>query len=266
MSRRVDVPIPAYLEHMHSRLFLAAAIAALTTGTPRRPEVTIHFSATVGSLPLACGRSYDSVGTASTKLTPTALRLYVYDIRLTRGDGTEVSVILEPGSAWQSQGVALLAFPAGPAPCDPGDRSFHTEVVGQVPAGNYAGLRFSVGVPWLVAQRPRAGQPAPLSDSAMMLPGGGYPLLRLDYLAGDPPEPRTLRLGGNATREVRFISFDPQHDSVVLDLGVLLAGADLTQPTLAEAPVVAALNGAGEVFRAGRGEVRPEPAIPGTGQ
>lgn len=127
---------------------------------PQLSPVTIQFEAVVGSEPLACSdennvsRTYASIGTSAETISIKDFRFFVSEIEMVATDGTKVPLILEENS-YQHQDaggihVALLDFEDNTGGCvDRGNSpATYTTVVGKVPAGEYTGLQFTVGVPF----------------------------------------------------------------------------------------------------------------------
>jgi uncharacterized repeat protein (TIGR04052 family) len=136
----------------------------------------------------------------------------------------------------------------------------NTEVRGTVPAGRYVGLRFTLGVPFARNHGDPTVAPSPLNLTAMFWNWqGGYKFIKFDTATSGqsatvaPPDPRgggnasgfSVHLGstvcasasrteapkaecGNPNRvTVQFDRFDAATQTVVADVGALLAGANV---------------------------------------
>lgn len=239
-----------------SFLALAGLLAAGLTppvstvaGTLPPRRVAIQFAATVGERPFACGESYDSLGRSRTRVTPTDFRFYVSEVRLVDTAGREVPVTLTADRRWQARRVALLDFENGTGPCKNGTRATHTALTGQVPAGRYRGLRFTVGVPFALNHLDLTRQAPPLDLTAMYWTwAAGYTFVRLDLTVDSPAQRVFFHLGSSGcTRkdgdrdmkrppdrcergnrpQVALDGFDPARDTVLVDLAQLLAESRL---------------------------------------
>jgi len=227
--------------------------AFLWSPAPTSPEeiaYTLRFAASVGADAFACGRSYSVEGAT---IQPRDLRFYVSEVTLLRPDGSAVPLALEQDGLWQQEGVALLDFEDGAGECRNGTSDVRDLVVGTAPAGEVAGVRFTVGVPFELNHANQAIAASPLSLSAMFWSwNAGYKFVRAEVLtdglplgffvhlgstlctpSGTPTRPATSC--GNANRvTVEFPAFDLERDAVVFDLAALLAGSDLTGDGQAE--------------------------------
>ncbi|MDZ7635033.1 MAG: metallo-mystery pair system four-Cys motif protein [Bacteroidales bacterium] len=149
--------------------------------TKRLARYALRFSATVDSLPFACGTTYPGLGRTAAPITATDFRFFVHDVRLVDGAGKEVTMTLQQDSLWQSNGVALLDFENGTGGCSNGNADLRDIVVGSAPAGEYTGVRFTVGVPFELNHRDLTQQPSPLSLSRMFWAwNSGYKFMRID--------------------------------------------------------------------------------------
>lgn len=237
---------------MHRTHFtLAALVLASACGDDESKDVdvavSIAFAASHGGAPFACGTDLVGVGTDAATVTPTDLRFYVHALRLHDANGDEVSVSLDE-TPFQHAGVALLDFEDGTAGCSNGTSELNTTVVGKVPAGEYDGLSFVIGVPFDLNHADPAVAASPLNLTALHWNWqGGYKFVRIDGDAqGSSAAADGFRfhlgstmcngdMAGNVTNcvnpnrpEIRLDSFVPERDSVLLDLGELFAGNAVT--------------------------------------
>ncbi|MGP1386785.1 MAG: MbnP family copper-binding protein [Thainema sp.] len=145
---------------IHSNLFTPAALAFSGVVLLAQPiglehsvsaadtqPVTIRFQAKVGDQPFSCGQSY-TLGTTASSVTPLDFRFYVSDVALVDADGNTVPLTLEQDGRWQYESVALLDFEDKSGGCANGTVETNDRIVGTVPAGDYTGLQFTVGVPF----------------------------------------------------------------------------------------------------------------------
>lgn len=237
---------------LRSFSLLAAATATAAsfgcdapTPEPTGADVTLAFEARVGDAPFACTSSYDGVGTSGTNLAPQDLRLYVHDVRLVTDGGEEVPLTMEEDGKFQRDGVALLDFEDRSGTCANGTPGTHTAITGTAPEGTYAGVRFTLGVPFeLNHQNPATAAP-PLDDTTMFWNWqGGYKFLRLDQATtglgtgffvhlgstgcdGDPVTGGVTTCANENRPTVSLDGFDPTSGAVIIDVASLLADNDL---------------------------------------
>lgn len=160
----------------------AAQQAAEAVDTPVDSQmVTIDFEGVVGDEPFSCGESYQ-LGSENTTVTPLDFRLYISDVALPDGEDNAVPLVLEQDGLWQHQNVALLDFEDKTGGCVNGTSETRAQVVGAVPAGEYSGLRFTVGVPFALNHIDSTLAPSPLNLTALWWNWNfGYKFMRLDF-------------------------------------------------------------------------------------
>jgi len=235
-------------------LFAAAACAPATpSGVPRvtptgLADFTIPFQAVVGDQAFACGQTYPSLGATRSAITPTDLRLYISEVHLLDAGGRAVPLQPGPERTWEHQGTTLLDFEDGTGPCANGSPDMNTLVQGRAPAGDYTGVRFTVGVPFELNHLDHNQQPAPLNVTSMFWAWrSGYKFLRFEFRTTGPagalfvhlgstgclvdsavsPLTRECGQGNRAVVELRDMTLG--RDDVVLDVAQLVAGANLDE-------------------------------------
>ena len=261
---------------MTSRSVLAGILFCIfaTAGPAQsRPDSTQHvevaFAGRLGGKPFACGTSYDNVGTEKTTVTPRDLRFFVTDVALLKTDGAAVPVVLDQDGIWQYKSVALIDLEDGTGGCRNGNSAIHKVVSGTIPAGDYAGLRFTMGVPFELNHGDTLAAPSPLNMTAMFWSWqSGYKFLRAevsvvaattssqeksDSPADTKPKPRSsgfpVHIGSTGCASASETSapesackrpnlvvvslprFNSSSDVVVFDFDRLLAGSDITRNT-----------------------------------
>lgn len=148
---------------------------------PGRQDVTLRFEAQINGQPFRCGERYIQVGSKAATVTPTDFRFFVSGIELLDRNGKAVPLSLEQDGRWQLGNIALLDFEDGSGPCRNGSTALNTTVRGSVAAGEYAGLRFTLGVPFEHNHADPTTAPAPLNNTAMFWNWrGGYKFLKVD--------------------------------------------------------------------------------------
>ncbi|MCA9555608.1 MAG: metallo-mystery pair system four-Cys motif protein [Myxococcales bacterium] len=225
------------------------------TGTQTQ-AVTLKFAAQVAGADFVCGQTYAGLGTRSSTLTANDFRFYVSEVALVDAAGNAAPVTLTQDGKWQYEDVALLDFEDGCGGA--GNIDLRSTVEGEVAAGDYTGVRFTLGVPFDKNHQEAATAPAPLNLTAMFWNwNGGYKFLRVDGGAAGIPGWR-LHLGsttcdgdgaghvstcGEPNRPVVTLSsFDAATDTIVMDLAEVVADVDLTNDTTGSPGCMSAPN------------------------
>lgn len=246
-------------------LKISTAIAGLTLGCAINTAfaadvaVDLKFEAVVNGEAFECGKSYKKIGTTQSTITPSDFRFFVSEIHLIDAKGQAIPVKLNQDKTWQLDNLALLDFENGSGPCKNGTKPTNTSVKGTIAAGDYKGLRFTLGVPFSMNHQDPTLAPAPLSSTAMFWTWqGGYKFLKFD--AATTGQPLTTAApaangGGNASGfsvhlgstmcaapsktspptscqnpnrlTVTFDKFDISKQIVVADIGAVLARANV---------------------------------------
>ncbi len=214
-----------------------------TADTADAISVEIPFRARVGGEAFRCGETFSGLGTAESEVDPVDLRFYVHDVALTDASGASQPLTLEQDGVWQRDDVALLDFEDGSGDCATGSPDTHTALTGTVPAGDYVGLSFNIGVPDALNHIDAATAEAPLNDTGMWWSWtGGYKFLKIDAgtSAGNTfvfhlgatdcakLEDGTYSCTLENQASVALADFDPEADAVALDLADLYATSDLS--------------------------------------
>lgn len=237
MPRRSPAPIG---------LLLAAATLLGFTATANAQSasraVTVRFAGVVGDRPFSCGTSYDGIGTTASTIQAADFRFYVSHVRLLRAGGDAVDVALTQDGRWQVDDVALIDFEDRTGACSNGTEPTRTVIEGMVPAGDYTGVAFDLGLPFDRNHRDPASQPSPLNLSRLFWSwNAGYKFLRLDLRTTGMPQGWVVHLGSTgcdaatATSEPRACrqpnlvpvslpGFDPARDVIEFDIQALLSG------------------------------------------
>jgi uncharacterized repeat protein (TIGR04052 family) len=218
-----------------------AVALPMTAVTPAREHVRLRFAAAAGAADVACQAPLRGVGTTHATILPQDLRFYVSDVRLVAADGSEAVVALDEDRAWQARGVALLSW------CADGRTDVHDAVTGTVARGTYRGVRFVLGVPDALNHADATVADAPLNVTGMYWSWrAGYKFLRFDVRTshddGSGASTWLVHLGsagcdgaGGAVRcryanrpLVSLSNYDWHANTIVADVGALLAGTDVT--------------------------------------
>ena len=248
-------------------------LAQVESATEQRVEIS--FAGRLAGKPFACGSEYEGVGSKKSTVTPQDLRFFVSKLEVLDATGAAVPVTLEQDGIWQYQALALIDLEDGTGGCRNGNSAMHAVVTGSVPPGQYTGLRFTVGVPFDLDHGDTVSAPSPLNMTAMFWNWqGGYKFIRAEVAlaskvdasrkeAAAASSARTDRMrssgfpvhigstgcaGSEPTRAptheckhpnmvlVTLPQFDPAKDVVILDLGKLLEGSDISVNSPHSAP------------------------------
>jgi len=219
-----------------------------------RRDVTIRFKAKIGEREFACGETYEALGSQATTVTPQDLRLFIQDLALLAEDGTRVPVKSEVRAPWQSESVALLDFEDSTGNCS-GTAETNDEITGSVPAGNYKGIRFAVGVPEALNHADPTKEADPLKSSASLSWSwlSGFRFAKIELVKAETSEygagmfhPGSQACTGNPAagsvkcskpnrNAIELDAFDPATDTIVIDLEPLFAATDLSVETACHA-------------------------------
>lgn len=157
------------------------ALAALTLGGALAAPVELKVSLTVGDKPLVMGQTYQNP--AGNTYLVNLLRFYLSNVALVKRDGSEV----------KAEGLTLAEFKQG------GSVQDVTVMKMDVPAGDYAGIRFNVGVPRELNHLDAAKQQAPLGVGSGMYWSwnAGYIFYRFEgkFMKGNTPTPFLMHMG-----------------------------------------------------------------------
>ncbi|MEZ4287994.1 MAG: metallo-mystery pair system four-Cys motif protein [Polyangiales bacterium] len=207
-------------------------------------SVSIPFAAAVGSQAAACGTNY---GLAGYTLQLADARFFASNVQFKNTDGEWVTLSLDQNAS-QYQNVALLDFEDGTGACaDSGTTETNTTITGVLPAGNYSGLRFDVGVPFELNHIDTASANSPLNISTMYWSWrGGYKHLKVDWAVEEGAVPRwNVHLGSTGCvsdspttppsetcsrpniAHVEISDFNANSDTVLVNLVALINNVDL---------------------------------------
>lgn len=218
---------------MPARTLAALIVAWLCTACSQWDHpVKIPFVATWQGQTIDCS----SPGPALTDL-----RFYVSNLQLIDTDGRSHDVRLATEMAWQNDAVAFIDLENGLGNCLNGTSETFDHVLGVARAGDYRGLRFTVGVPFrLNHANPLMAKP-PLDDPDMHWHWrSGYKFLRAGVRTED--DGFWIHAGsagcegtvGHITDcrfpnriDVNLPVFVTGRDAVQIDLATLTVGTDL---------------------------------------
>ena len=166
----------------------------------------------------------------------TDLRFYVTNPRLVDEQGSEHDVRF--ATEWENDAVAYIDLENGEGACGDGSPALYDHIVGVARAGNYRGLRFTIGVPFRLNHADLRNASPPLNLDAMHTRSvSGYRFLRAGV--ADAQGDRQVYIGSAACKgspgyvtdcelpnriEVFLADFVPGKDGVAVNLDLLLAG------------------------------------------
>lgn len=139
-----------------SSLLLPALLLAACGGgddAPAAPKaVEIRFATVAGGTPVDCSTaSIGNLGSTAATGRLRDARFYISNVSLVRADGTEAPLTLPPNDNWNatmgSDRVTLIDLENKTGACN-GTPETNTSVKGTVPAGNYVGIKMTLGVPF----------------------------------------------------------------------------------------------------------------------
>lgn len=177
------------------------------------------------------------------------MRLFIQDLALITEDGTRVPVTLDVRAPWQSETVALLDFEDNTGNCAEGTSATNTEINGRVAPGTYKGLSFVNGVPNDLNHTDPTTEADPLKTSANLSWSwlSGFRFSKIELVNTVPGEtdfgraffhPGATSCTGNPamgtvtclrSNRAEFVldAFDPETDTVVIDVAELFKNVDL---------------------------------------
>jgi uncharacterized repeat protein (TIGR04052 family) len=191
----------------------------------------------------SCGDTY-AVGLSATQVRITDFRLYIHDVRLRRADGEDVPVSLDQDGLWQYQDVVLLDFEDKSGGCANGTQPTNGVVRGRVPAGEYDGLSFKMGVPFELNHGNAATAESPLNLTGLWWNWNqGYKFLRIDSVPEAGGDGFIVHVGSTGciadddggvaacdrpnVAEIVFTDIDPLSTKVLVDYAALVQDSEV---------------------------------------
>lgn len=217
---------------------VAIVLATLLPAACGKPsvQVQIPFMALFEGSPIGCG---------SGDVELTDLRFYVYDLHLIDAAGNTQKFNLIADNGWQQAGLALLDLETGDGRCMNGTLELNDKLIGDIAAGDYRGLSFTLGVPFEQNHGDPLLAAPPLGDAAMHWHWrGGYKFLRAGFATVD--DGFWIHLGSTGCEgtlqnisgcrapnrvAVMLDDFVPGRDAVAVDLGELVTRSELEDGT-----------------------------------
>jgi uncharacterized repeat protein (TIGR04052 family) len=174
---------------VHHCLIAFLMAVPLYACTPERATVPVRFTATWGGQPFDCATPAGAVELSD-------LRFFVSELEFLAADGSRTPATLADNGRWQGDAVALVDLENAEESCRNGTPDTNDAVLTSVPAGDYRGLRFQIGVPFATNHSDPLEASPPLDDTTMHWHWrSGYKFLRAGTRG---PEGRILLHLGSA--------------------------------------------------------------------
>ena len=216
--------------------------------------ISIDFAAKAGTQVAKCGTTLTGLGSGAVSAELHDLRFYVSNVALISDTGASVPVTLTVND-WQNSQVALIDLEDASGACAAaGTAALNTAIKGTVPAGNYNGVKFTVGVPSSLNHTDYAVATKPMDVKALawswqagrkfaqieVNPAGGvarpapaaagttfYTHLGSTGCTGNPVTGETVSCERSNRMDVTMASFNVAAQKLVLDLAELYKGTNL---------------------------------------
>jgi uncharacterized repeat protein (TIGR04052 family) len=241
----------------------AASVAALTAcggGSDNTPKsISIDFAAMSGSTPITCASSLSDLGTTNAGGTLSDLRFYVSNVKLVKADGSTAPLTLDATDNFNatkgSDAVTLIDLEDKTGTCV-GTTATNSTIKGTVPAGDYVGVKMTLGVPLAMNHTDHTADlsvtPAVVNNAVH--PGmawswaGGRKFTKIEVTnsawtaapifnvhlgstgcTGTNPAAGQVDACSRPNRvDFGFASFNPSTQKVAVDVKALLSGNDMT--------------------------------------
>lgn len=129
----------------------AAALTACGGGASGPKSVTIDFAAMAGTTPITCASSLTDLGTTNAGGGLADMRFYVSNVKLVKADGSTAPLTLAAADNYNAtkgtDTVTLIDLEDKTGLCAEGTTGMNSTIKGTVPAGDYVGVKMTLGVP-----------------------------------------------------------------------------------------------------------------------
>lgn len=221
-------------------------------------SVEIQFAAVSGSTPVTCASTLIGLGTTSASGTLSDMRFYISNVQLVKADGSTAALTLSATDDYNatqgSDTVTLIDLEDKTGSCA-GTTGMNSVIKGTVPAGDYVGVKMTLGVPFAINHTDQSADvsvtPAVINNAVH--PGmawawaGGRKFTKIEatnsawtapffYVhlgstgcKGSNPDNGQVDSCSSPNRvELSLPSFNPSTQKVAVDVQALLAGNDAT--------------------------------------
>lgn len=243
-----------------STLSLAAAALLAACGGGGGDDgpqsVALDFASYAGSTPVKCGTAVAGLGSGAVSAQIQDFRFYVTNVRLVRGDGSEVPLTLGANDDWNytngANSVTLVDLEDATGSCAGGTAAMNASVKGTVPSGSYVGVKWTMGVPFALNHSDYATATKPLDSQAMAWSWqSGRKFAKIEVTdpagatgtwsaktfnfhlgstgcTGNPASGQTVSCVASNRMDVKFAAFNPSTQKIAVDVQALVAGTDIT--------------------------------------
>lgn len=235
---------------------VAAAKGSLkdTLNAPR--QIDLEFAAVAGDVPVACGTEVAGLGTGGVAAQVKDFRFYISNVMLLTSDDKEVPLTLSANDDWNltvgADSVTLIDLEDATGSCAGGTAAKNAHLKGTVPAGNYVGVKMTMGVPFALNHSDYATATKPLDIQAMAWSwqsgrkfakveitdpagaSGSWTAKTFNFhlgstgCTGNPASGETVSCKAPNRMDFHFHSFDPTTQKIAFDLKALVAGENVT--------------------------------------
>ena len=157
------------------------ALVSACDSSPSSEPISLAFAASVGDEAFVCGQTFRGLGAnGDQSLTIRDARMYVHNVRLVNSAGGEVALTLDE-DAFQHEGLAYIDFADSRIDGCEGNPETRLMINGTAPAGDYVGVRFTLGVPFDANHDDASVASSPLNITDMFWAWqSGYKFMRID--------------------------------------------------------------------------------------
>lgn len=129
----------------------AASLVACGGGDDGPKKVEIQFAAMAGSTPITCASTLTGLGTTNATGTLADNRFYISNVKMVKADGSTVALTLDGtddfNATMGTDTVTLIDLEDKTGTCA-GTTAMNASIKGSVPAGDYVGVKMTLGVPF----------------------------------------------------------------------------------------------------------------------
>ncbi|GAB3358629.1 metallo-mystery pair system four-Cys motif protein [Giesbergeria sinuosa] len=260
MFKFSSLSLSAWVSAMAATALTACGGGGSDDGAASTREVALEFVAVAGHTPVQCGTVVAGLGAGSAPAQIKDLRFYVSNLALLQADGTETPLTLSANDHWNltvgTDRVTLIDLENATGACSSGTPATNAVVRGTVPAGNYVGLKLTMGVPFALNHTlysDVATAKPPLDIGAMAWSWqSGRKFTKIELTdpegatgnwtaktfavhlgstgcVGNPATGETVQCKAPNRMEARLTSFNPDQQKIALDIQALVAGNDVTK-------------------------------------
>jgi uncharacterized repeat protein (TIGR04052 family) len=203
-----------------------------------------------------CGTAINNLGSGAVSAQLKDLRFYISNVKLLTADGTEVPLTLAANDDWNltagADSVSLIDLEDGTGSCAGGTAATNSSIRGTVPAGNYVGVKMTMGVPFALNHTDYATATKPMDVQALAWSWqSGRKFAKIEVTdpagatgtwtaktfnmhlgstgcTGNPATGTTASCSTPNRMDVKIASFNSGTQKIALDVQALLAGTNIT--------------------------------------